>query len=702
MTHELNPDDSPSIRDAIKEYEDRTLLRATKATPLDVFAPQGILTTLGPVHAITYTGTLQGDTALYEHTFEGTAGPLLVVDETNAIHLVGGEYHVSDLGIEDGHGHGSRSNPWGFASMDMRKKHGRKTIYVDGEKTTVARLLDDQDPRDPDIHRSVTEALNRLDFAAKGAKRKDQWASVGWQIISLTTDPNAPDHSMDECEDAGCPLHGIAAMPWRWAEQENPAFSKAPLGEGGRFAACVAKVSRQPGVHDPEGLCASIGRKKYGAKKMAAMAKAGRRNPPKITAWQSFGPGPLESVGWRWKRAGMRSGKRAARGLASHPVIQYAGTFTVYGQFGETAANVSGVIDDERMYGKKATDFTGDQIFELVAEAVQSDLDEGGWEPDWWYEDEEGRRNPPANPSPADPDLVAFALDVLDEAESISFPMATLTRVYGQAWEWSISPTYSVPGTRYASNQSAYPIGKLGDALVAYSEYLGESPHGNPVSADEARRREHAATTAEERHHWRRKKGEAMRRGNPVVTNRISPNSPIENAGVLAMAMPGGGPYGLPQVNAGALAAAPDYPGDYDFPGVTNGSHGLLGPQIRRNVPGQPIANPVNPKKLGKWTRAPAHGIAYGINVSDAGGRGGWAQIFAYKPRSRDPVVAWNSRSNAGAYEQATGQKPPKGTKYIVRVLPPGSGWGDERWSAHKTLAPAKKRAEKELRIRAR
>lgn len=51
------------------------------------------------------------------------------------------------------------------------------------------------------------------------------------------------------------------------------------LGTGQRFRECVDEVSRQPGVYDPEGLCASIGRKKYGGKKMARMAREGNPSP---------------------------------------------------------------------------------------------------------------------------------------------------------------------------------------------------------------------------------------------------------------------------------------------------------------------------------------------------------------------------------------------------------------------------------------
>ena len=64
--------------------------------------------------------------------------------------------------------------------------------------------------------------------------------------------------------------------------KRNPSFP-GRLGSGKRFAACVRKVSRQAGVYDPEGLCASIGRKKYGKKGMAKLAAKGRkRNPERL------------------------------------------------------------------------------------------------------------------------------------------------------------------------------------------------------------------------------------------------------------------------------------------------------------------------------------------------------------------------------------------------------------------------------------
>ncbi len=51
---------------------------------------------------------------------------------------------------------------------------------------------------------------------------------------------------------------------------------KAKLGSGARFKALSSKLKKQ-GVDDPDALAASIGRKKFGVKKMAAMAAAGKK-----------------------------------------------------------------------------------------------------------------------------------------------------------------------------------------------------------------------------------------------------------------------------------------------------------------------------------------------------------------------------------------------------------------------------------------
>jgi len=53
--------------------------------------------------------------------------------------------------------------------------------------------------------------------------------------------------------------------------------AKARLGSGARFKALKSKLGGRGGVRDPGALAASIGRKKYGAAKMAKLSAAGRK-----------------------------------------------------------------------------------------------------------------------------------------------------------------------------------------------------------------------------------------------------------------------------------------------------------------------------------------------------------------------------------------------------------------------------------------
>jgi hypothetical protein len=53
-------------------------------------------------------------------------------------------------------------------------------------------------------------------------------------------------------------------------------MAEPKLGSGARFASLKAKLGKEKGVKNPAALAAAIGRKKYGASKMASMAAHNR------------------------------------------------------------------------------------------------------------------------------------------------------------------------------------------------------------------------------------------------------------------------------------------------------------------------------------------------------------------------------------------------------------------------------------------
>lgn len=55
------------------------------------------------------------------------------------------------------------------------------------------------------------------------------------------------------------------------------AAKKPKLGSGKRFAALKAKIAARGNVKNPGAVAAAIGRKRWGNKRMAKMAAAGRR-----------------------------------------------------------------------------------------------------------------------------------------------------------------------------------------------------------------------------------------------------------------------------------------------------------------------------------------------------------------------------------------------------------------------------------------
>lgn len=54
-------------------------------------------------------------------------------------------------------------------------------------------------------------------------------------------------------------------------------MAEAKLGSGARFAALKSKLGNDKGIRNPGALAAAIGRKKYGASKMASLSAHGRK-----------------------------------------------------------------------------------------------------------------------------------------------------------------------------------------------------------------------------------------------------------------------------------------------------------------------------------------------------------------------------------------------------------------------------------------
>ncbi len=54
-------------------------------------------------------------------------------------------------------------------------------------------------------------------------------------------------------------------------------MGKPLLGSGARFQQLKNKLADKPGIYDPAGLAAAIGRKKYGNKKFALLSAKGKK-----------------------------------------------------------------------------------------------------------------------------------------------------------------------------------------------------------------------------------------------------------------------------------------------------------------------------------------------------------------------------------------------------------------------------------------
>lgn len=61
-------------------------------------------------------------------------------------------------------------------------------------------------------------------------------------------------------------------------QRSSKSFGRGKVGSGSRFKACMRRMRARKGIRHPAGLCATIGRRKYGKKRFQKMASKGRRN----------------------------------------------------------------------------------------------------------------------------------------------------------------------------------------------------------------------------------------------------------------------------------------------------------------------------------------------------------------------------------------------------------------------------------------
>ena len=89
-------------------------------------------------------------------------------------------------------------------------------------------------------------------------------------------------------------VKGNVGLPKQWTPAQVRVNDKGQvqvkvnpdkLGSGTRFARCVKAVAEKGGAYDPKAVCASAGRKKFGAKKMASMARAGKKRAKRNTGF---------------------------------------------------------------------------------------------------------------------------------------------------------------------------------------------------------------------------------------------------------------------------------------------------------------------------------------------------------------------------------------------------------------------------------
>lgn len=776
---------------AIDEYEERTLHKATRATVIDVDEPEGIMTVLGPVYAVTYTGTLQGDTHLYEHEFKGDAQPTLMVDANNRLHMVGGNYHVADVGIVDGPAEGSTRH------RNPAKKQ---------PKVTLKKQIGDDLKTTGFVEYDVI-AGGEIIGILRGAEL-GEGAGIEWQAQGVTehTEPDEYDTIAAIPDSANTNTAkkmvrdaykktDLASIVKKVDEHHRTNPKRKPrLGSGERFADCVDKMRRKPSVYDPEGLCASIGRKKYGAKKMARMAKAGRRRRRNPEMSDDQLEMMARALGEYEQRAGISEAERlkarALKGelrkkMTTHHAPQPPSA-EEWVQTRASARDIENMITKIAGIGSAATDLLTDisaqisQIYlddlnlafdstEHVASMMTNTGVRFGEDHGWDYVDNHGPYVTQVfnqtieyldslyEAAESAMDRVQALVDEgIEDPEEIQEVMDEVVPDLERAYEETLSDiAHHIKRSKNAltadlraarrregnprsrSNPGHMPFTRQEvDALKQYRGwFLMHTGHGDLRRWTKNLAEDLASGSSHYNGDWRELRAIVERHGDPRrwtwdpattpytlhgaaraharssnphspardVTGRLPRGSRVANSGSLAVpqSMPNW-TQDWPRVNSGALTIQQPRIYPSDLPSAVNGAAGLLGPNVCRTVPGEPIARQVNParKQMGKWRRQKFLGQTLYLWDDDRH----TATIAPYKPRPRSKAskpqnYAKMIRSAAADYETQHGSKLPKGTKYLL-ILSRRDGsetWPVPQVTAHKSYASAKRAAKKTL-----
>lgn len=136
---------------------------------------------------------------------------------------------------------------------------------------------------DPETYRGYTLQWFTKDFVAqfyRSEPRKDGNPSWGWKTAGpqheMSLRGGRLDVTADHMRDLG--MAGYQTL-LQMAERMRELMKARPRANPSAFDKCVASVQGRSGVYDPRGLCAFIGREKYGAKGMARKARRARANP---------------------------------------------------------------------------------------------------------------------------------------------------------------------------------------------------------------------------------------------------------------------------------------------------------------------------------------------------------------------------------------------------------------------------------------